>query len=89
MARRLWANTIAWRCRRRNSSVTRRVSARYERRIPSWLLTTGGLTKAKNFSARGAPLRSTSAIGVSVRRSARVTGLAMVADVQTNTGDDP
>ena len=57
--------------------------------MPSWLLTTGGLTKAKNFSPRGAPLRSTSAIGVSVRRSARPTGLAIVADVQMKIGDEP
>ena len=53
---RLCANTMTCRLRRRNSPATRRVSARYDRRMPSSRLTTGGLTKTKNFSPRGAPL---------------------------------
>ena len=53
---RLCANTITCRLRRRNSPATRRDSARYERRMPSSRLTTGGLTNTKNFSPRGAPL---------------------------------
>ena len=67
----------------------RRVSLRYERRMPSWWFTTGGLTKTKNFSPRGAPLRSTSSNGCSVSRSASSRGFAIVADEHRNTGSDP
>jgi hypothetical protein len=86
---RLRANTINCRFRFRNSDATRRVSERYDRRIPSWWFTTGGLTKTKNFSPRGAPLFSTSSNGCSTSRSASSPGFAMVADEQRNTGFDP
>ncbi len=89
MESRLCANTMICRPRLRNSIATRRVSAKYERRIPSCALTTGGFTKMKYFSPRGAPLFSTNSKGAPVSRSARSRGLAMVADEQMNVGDDP
>ena len=57
--------------------------------MPSSRLTTGGLTKTKNFSPRGAPLFSTSENGRSASRSASSAGFAMVADEQMNCGFDP
>ena len=57
--------------------------------MPSCELTTGGLTSAKIFSPRGAPLRSTSTNRSPVSRSASSRGLAMVADEQMNSGVDP
>ena len=69
--------------------ATRRVSARYDRRMPSSWLTTGGLTKRKYFSPRGAPLRSTSSNGSPTSRSASSCGLAIVADEQMNVGIRP
>ena len=62
----------------------RRVSARYDRRMPSCWLTTGGLTNRKNFSPRGAPLSDTSSNGCSTSASASSRGLAIVADEQMN-----
>ena len=50
VVRRLCAKTISCSCRFRNSDAMRLVSARYERRMPSCWLTTGGLTNRKNFS---------------------------------------
>ncbi len=67
----------------------RRVSERYERRIPSCWLTTGGFTMTNHFSPWGAPLRSTSENSSSVRCSANSRGLAIVADEQMKTGADP
>ena len=87
--RRLCAKTMTCRLRRRNSPATRRDSAMYDRRMPSSRLTTGGLTKTKNFSPRGAPLFATCSNGFSARRSASSAGLAMVADEQMNCGFDP
>ena len=63
VVRRLCANTISCSLRFRNSAAIRRVSDRYDRRIPSCWFTTGGLTKMKNFSPRGAPLSDTSSKG--------------------------
>ncbi len=57
--------------------------------MPSWWLTTGGFTKTKNFSPRGAPLLSTSSNGCSVRRSASSRGFWIVADEHRKTGFDP
>ena len=62
---------------------------RYDRRMPSSRLTTGGLTKTKNFSPRGAPLSATSANGRSASRSASSRGLAIVADEQMICGSEP
>ena len=77
---RLCAKTISCRPRFRNSIATRRVSARYDRRMPSCALTTGGLTNRKYFSPRGAPFFSTSSNGSPTSRSASSRGLAIVAD---------
>ena len=57
--------------------------------MPSSRLTTGGFTNTNHFSPRGAPLSPTSANGRSVSRSASSRGLAIVADEQMNTGEDP
>ena len=57
--------------------------------MPSWRLTTGGLKKTRNFSPRGAPLRSTSATSSSISFSASSAGLAMVAELMMNTGRVP
>ena len=43
----------------------------------------------KNFSPRGAPLRSTSSKGSPVSASASSRGLAMVAEQQMNCGFEP
>ena len=67
----------------------RRVSARYERRMPSCWLTTGGLTNRNTFSPRGAPVSDTSSNGCSTSASASSRGLAIVADEQMNVGFDP
>ena len=83
--RRLCAKTISCSCCFRNSSATRRVSARYERRMPSSALTTGGLTKRKNFSPRGAPLSSTSSNGFPVSRFGQ---LARVGDRRRRADED-
>ena len=45
-------------------------------------------TIGENVSS-GAPLSSINVTGRSVSRSASSTGLAIVADVQMKTGDDP
>ena len=89
MASRLCANTIVCSLRFRNSDASRRVSARYDRRMPSCAFTTGGLTNRKNFSPRGAPLSDTSSNGCSTSASASSRGLAIVADEQMNVGVDP
>jgi hypothetical protein len=89
VAKRLCAKTIVCSLRFRNSVATRRVSARYDRLIPSCSLTTGGLTNRKYFSPRGAPLSDTSSNGCSTSASASSRGLAIVADEQTNVGCDP
>jgi len=57
--------------------------------MPSCALTTGGFTKRKNFSPRGAPLCSTSSKGAPTSPSASSFGLAIVADEQMNVGFDP
>ena len=75
---------MSWRPRFRNSIATRRVSARYERRMPSSRLTTGGLTKTKYFSPRGAPLRSTSSNG---RSDQPLRQLARIGDRRRRTDE--
>ena len=54
--------------------------------MPSSRLTTGGFTKKKYFSPRGAPLSSTTSKGRPVSRSASSLGFAIVADEQMNVG---
>src|SRR4029453_19093935 len=55
VARRLCAKRVSCSLFLRNSRDTRRASARYERRMPSWAFTTGGLTKRKDFPPAGPP----------------------------------
>ena len=57
--------------------------------MPSSAFTTGGFTKRKNFSPRGAPLFSTSSNGRPVSPSASSFGFAIVADEQMNIGSEP
>src|SRR5688572_31406261 len=60
VARRLCAKTMTCSFRLRNSDATRRVSARYDRRIPSSWLTTGGFTNRKRSEEHTSELQSQS-----------------------------
>ena len=59
------------------------------RRTPRFRLTTGGLTNTSTFSPRGAPDSSMTTTSSSMWWRASSAGLAIVADVQMNTGCDP
>src|ERR1700704_6900017 len=49
----------------------------------------GGFQKANSRSPRGLPSSLTAVKGTPTRRSARSSGLPMVADVRMNLGSDP
>ncbi len=59
------------------------------RRMPSDAFTTGGRTKTRTFSPRGAPDSSMRTTSSSTCRRASSSGFAIVADVQMNVGCEP
>ncbi len=65
------------------------VCERFEARMPSSALTTGGFHSTRCFSPAGAPLSVMARTGASISPAPSSSGLAIVAELRMNVGVVP